>query len=397
MSNAVVCRVVTKEEQDQVEALWRQCFDDAQSFVTWYFSRYYQADNTLGIFAGTFLQASAQMIPYTIRVRDTLLPCAYIVGVNTALEARKKGYAKQLLQECLSKQREKRQPISLLMPFEGQFYYRYGWPFCYFHQQILIKPQELCCAAKRWGEVYPADLFQAMPEMQRIYEQFCQQYHGTVRRTPTNWRLLLEDAALEKTVCFLLKAEDEVQGYCLWTPLQGKCFIREMAWCNERAKNGLLWFFMQNVAADDQLWLELAEDDNLSYQLAVSKTAVIRYPFLMARIVDVLQCLEMLHYPVQQFSLLLAVTDAFAAWNTGLFHLQVTQGKAAVTKLSQKAADNTIADVTITIDALSQLIMGARSARQLQSQEILQVKHQDVLDKLQALWPPQHNYMNEYY
>ena len=129
-TESVVCRLADEKDTAQVQALWETCFDDTAAFVQWYFSRYYKSENTLGIFAGADLQASAQMIPYTIRLRDTALPCAYIVGVNTAPAARKKGYARTLLRECLLEQRKRKQHISLLMPFEGQFYYRYGWPFC---------------------------------------------------------------------------------------------------------------------------------------------------------------------------------------------------------------------------------------------------------------------------
>lgn len=397
MDNDVICRQAEEKDQVQVQLLWRQCFDDAAQFVEWYFSRYYRAEHTLGIFDMQSLQASAQMIPYTIQVRDTAISCAYIVGVDTAVEARNKGYAKKLLLECLKKQRERNQVISLLMPFEGQFYYRYSWPFCYFHQQIIIKPQELRCAAKHWGNIYPMDLFEAKPELQRIYMQFCEQYHGTVYRDQETWQLLLEDAALEKTVCFLLEADNEVQGYCLWTPLQGKSFIRELAWVNERAKNGLLWFLMHNVPEGNLLWLELAEDDSLVFQLAATKTAVVQYPFLMARIVDVIQCLEAISYPTLQTAFLLEVTDDFADWNAGCYAVQIAQKKAMVRKLSKHETMSAVPDAAITIAGLSQLVMGARSAQQLQAQEILHVQRQDMLELFHILWTPQHNYINTYY
>ena len=87
---------------------------------------------------------------------------------------------------------DRKQSISLLMPFEGQFYYRYGWPFCYFHQQIKIMPRELRCAAKPWGNIRQAELQDAVDIMQRIYGAFIQNYDGAVERSAESWKLLLK-------------------------------------------------------------------------------------------------------------------------------------------------------------------------------------------------------------
>lgn len=397
MTESVVCRLAETNDTAQVQALWETCFDDTAAFVQWYFSHYYKSENTLGIFAETAMEdkllASAQIIPYTIQLRDTALPCAYIVGVDTAPAARKKGYARTLLQECLKEQKKRQQPISLLMPFEGQFYYRYGWPFCYYHQQMVLEPQELRCAAKEWGVMRQIELQDAQPQLAAIYAQFIQPYHGAVLRSEQQWQWLLQDAALEDTKCFLLEQEGQAYGYCLWTPFDGKIFIREMAWCNEQARAGLLWFLQKNVPEGQPLWLELPEDDVLAGQLAVTKKAVVRYPFLMARIVDVAQCLEAIRYPVQNGKLTFTVTDNFAAWNNGVYQLNIIDGTGTV----QRLAADTVADAQFTIEGLSQLVLGSRSAAQLQRQDLLQVSEGQTMQFINQLWPPQQTYINEYY
>ena len=60
MHDKAVCRFAKEKDGAQVQALWTQCFDDTSAFVEWYFQRYYQKENTLGIFAGDTLLASAQ-------------------------------------------------------------------------------------------------------------------------------------------------------------------------------------------------------------------------------------------------------------------------------------------------------------------------------------------------
>ena len=186
----------------------------------------------------------------------------------------------------------------------------------------------LCC--QRMGTIKQIDLFEAQGQLADIYARFAAPYHGAVIRTKQQWHLLLEDAALENTQCFLLEKDGAAQGYCLWTPLKGKIFIREMAWTQEQAKAGLLWFLQDVMPEQHQLWLELPQDDALVYQLAAVKDAVRLYPFLMARIVDVAQCLEQLSYPMLQAQLILSVSDCFAPWNHHSFLLCLDGGIAKV-------------------------------------------------------------------
>ena len=113
----------------------------------------------------------------------------------------------------------------------------------------------------------------------------------------------------------------------------------------------------------------------------------------MARIVDVVQCLEAIHYPLQQALVDLAVTDTFAPWNQGVFRLQVREGRGHV----QPQLPATEAAVLVTIEGLSQLVFGVRSVAQLIRQNMLHVCDAAVQELLEQLWPVQNTYINEYY
>ena len=180
--------------------------------------------------------------------------------------------------------------------------------------------------------------------------------------------------------------------------------IREMAWCTENARGGMLQFLMDTMPGGKKLWLELPDDDILAYQLAAVKTSVVRYPFLMARIVDVKACLEAFCYPEEaNTSFRMQVKDGFAAWNNGLFSVTFADGQASVDKLQEadteysvSDTDRSIIDINVTIEGLSQLVMGARSVLQLMLQGELEAES-GVAELLQRLWPVQNLYINEYY
>lgn len=90
MADTILCRQATVQDLQQVQALWQQCFDDTPSFVQWYFSRYYRAEHTLGIFDDTALAGvGADDSIYHWRAGQPAGLCLY-VGVDTAPQARHK-------------------------------------------------------------------------------------------------------------------------------------------------------------------------------------------------------------------------------------------------------------------------------------------------------------------
>ena len=76
-----------------------------------------------------------------------------------------------------------------------------------------------------------------------------------------------------------------------------------------------------------------------------------------------------------------------------MYQLTITDGNGTVQQLTKDAAF----DMQITIDGLSQLVLGARSAAQLQRQDLLQLRDEQLLQLIHQLWPPQQTYINEYY
>jgi hypothetical protein len=91
------------------------------------------------------------------------------------------------------------------------------------------------------------------------------------------------------------------------------------------------------------------------------------------------------------------VSDAFAPWNHAVFEVTAADGQAVVQKLEYAdGSSGEGADIAITIEGLSQLVMGARSAQKLHRQKEL-VCEPEYLAVLQQLWPEQSLYFNEYY
>ena len=94
--------------------------------------------------------------------------------------------------------------------------------------------------------------------------------------------------------------------------------------------------------------------------------------------------------------------DDFAEWNTGNYHIIIENNRAQVTVVGETVSEDlkqsNIPSGTISIEGLSQMVMGTCSADTLVQQEILCCDtEQTPVPILQSIWPKQTNFINEYY
>jgi len=389
MSQLTECSVLTAADIPAVKELWSICFNDTPKFVDWYFREYYRVEDALGIKKNEQLLAAAQVVPYELEIRNKRMMAGYVVGVMTAPEGRHSGYAKSLLAAGLAKMREEKTALSILMPFEGQFYYRYGWSFCYFQQWYQIESQDLACLAAEYGEVQKIEPQVYLPVLHNIYHtMMATRYHGYAYRKTKDWENLLADYALEGAQWFILKEQDNYEGYLLCLEQGNRLVVQEVAYVNRKAYQGLLWYLQQQEKA---LEIHTGPNDELAYALAKTKEGILQYPFLMARIVDVEQCLQSIAYPVDYSGCVFTVKDEFAAWNNRTYHFAVQEGRALIALSVEEA------QLTIDIHGLTMLVMGARTAKQLAYEGHLENASEEILTAWTALWPLQDNYINAYY
>lgn len=406
MKTTAYCHAVSSADTDAVRKLWECCFEDSGAFVQWYFDSYYRPEQTLGVYTDEGIVASAQVIPYDVSLRGGVIPAGYVVGVDTDPAHRRRGYARTLLLECLKQMKEQKQPIGFLMPFEGRFYYRYGWQYVCFHQVVRCKAAEMLTTARQWGMLKGIPAREAknhIPELDGIYRAFVEDYDGAVQRTPQKWQDTLTDMEMEHAVCYLLQHPDtgEMVGYFYYLVLKDKRIsIPEIAWVDETARKALLWYITDLVPEDYSLEMHLPADDSLMYELATNKRAVFMEPFVMARIVDVKQCLEQLGKGKPGQRMTLQVADSFAEWNDASFLLQCnTEGSVQVLRPEENLDDTAAqkADLEISVEGLTLLVMGSRSAGQLHKAGMLKTDNAEALQMINEMFPETKLFFNEYY
>lgn len=385
-------RITTQDDLEQVKKLWAYCFENYEPFFSWYFREYYQGENTLGVFEKGKLLSSLQLIPYNLYLRGHVLPTSYIVGVASFPEARGGGVIGKLIKETLIELRRRKQTISLLMPFKGEFYYPYQFEFCYHHYKYEIKLEDLKPLILDYGDFIEVKGTDQITQLNKVYQQFVANKHGFIVRSPHNWRLFIEEHEGEKGFSYLLQKNGRGEGYIFYYLKDNKMIIREMAYTNWQAQKSLFKFMYNHRSQVESLEWNAPLDDSSFFFLNDPKEGITLYPFLTARIVDVEKLLTSIYYPGEiKADLVLKVADNMAPWNNKTLRLAVLDGFAEIKEVQG------LPDLSIDIGALSQLVFGRLSVKDLAYQgrlEILKPGSEKVLD---SIFPLCNNYINEYY
>lgn len=169
--------------------MWKTVFGDSDAYMDIYFREKYRNNRTLAYFEGDKAVASLQMLPYQFTFCGTEIPTAYISGVCTLPEARKKGYMAELLLKSFDEMEQKGIPLALLVPQEEwllKVYDKFG-----FARTFDAGTEELP-SLKTLLEQYPADLHAAYRE----FNTWFRLNDMTVQKSFDDFRTITVEAAL---------------------------------------------------------------------------------------------------------------------------------------------------------------------------------------------------------
>ncbi|MDU2065059.1 MAG: GNAT family N-acetyltransferase [Sporomusaceae bacterium] len=387
--------MIEPREETAIKKLWSYCFEpEGHPFFEWYFGKYYKPENVLAGVKDGHLLCCLHLNPYKIFLRGQVFATSYIVGVATAPEARSQKSIGGLLAESLVEMRRRGQWVVLLMPFKGIFYYPYDFEFCYHSLLYDVDLADLRFAASGDG-VFKAVTEENICFLQPVYEAYTKDLHGYPVRQAASWRQLYEEHQTDQGHAYLLFEADEAAGYIFYMLKEDKVVVKEMAYRSETAKQALLRFCYNHRSQVSRLYWLAPIDDGTLFSLPDPKVGVSIYPFMTARIVDVVKALSEVSYPsVATGRIVFAVNDPLSTWNHGTFALTVQEGRGQVVKLTDEMIGE--AECRFTSGTLAQLLFGRVSASQLYKMGKITAPLA-ALALLDQFFPACTNYINEYY
>jgi predicted acetyltransferase len=156
-----------------IRQMWKTCFDDTDEFIDILFGYKYKNENTLIYFEGKKAVASLQMLSYTINFYRQEIPFAYLAGLCTLPEYRKRGYMAQLICEAHKVLSKRNIPLAILIPAEKQLYHFYEK---YGYEQVFDNGKEPILL-KQILDSYPNNIHNAYPAFDKLFRfrDFCVQ------------------------------------------------------------------------------------------------------------------------------------------------------------------------------------------------------------------------------
>lgn len=382
-------RFADVEDKIKVKEMWSYCFGDKDPFLSWYFQEKYSAANTLVVYEDSVPVSSLQMLPYKLNFHGKVIDISYIVGAATLPEARGKRYMEALLKKSIEVMHKRGNIINILLPFQYDFYRKYGWETCYYHKFYKIEMPDLKPLTKKYGKLRPVNIDSDMDAIMKIYAKFIADKNGSIVRSDKDWRSIYTDHSFEGGAAYLVEGEEGVpEGYILYSIHSGVFNIHEMGYTNREAYRGLLWFVFSHSAQAQKITWKAPMDDMAFVLLSEPRRDIVLSPFVMARVLDVEKILELLCGIIEVPDISIKVQDPLAVWNTGTFN--ICCGKIA-------NEGNRQAGLECSMNTFSQLVMGFISPVQAYHLGMLQAQSMKDIEKANKLFPLCNNFINDYY
>ncbi len=278
------------EDFEYLKKLWKYCFTDSDAFREWYFEEYYDMNECLVIKKEGNAVASLQIIDTKIQMGNAILQAGYIVGVNCLPEYRGQGYTDQLMQNALfTYAKEKNLDFMMLMPFEADFYLRYGFCFGTYHYNMTLSIEEFY-DKKAYKDTKPFLWKDAITDnsplwnddIPNLYEQWCQKFDGYVVRTRRHWNAFKNDLYIENGYMKVLyNNRDEAVGYIAYLLQEEKIYIKEMVYLTDEVREIFYYFIASHRSQVKLVEWSASEGERIVYDRKKDKHSVAFYPFMM--------------------------------------------------------------------------------------------------------------------
>ena len=181
-------RFARKDDFEWLKNVWKIAFNDPDEFIDWNFEKNFSFENTLLAEKDGVPASNMQLMPHSIFLRDTEYPINYVSGVATLPEFRKMGLVREMFEFSFDEMRKRNQHISLLIPFNYEFYEQFGYKQCYnkTHRYISEIPNDGVIGEE-------GNISALIPALDSFYKKEMENKNGYAIRKSEDWHKILED------------------------------------------------------------------------------------------------------------------------------------------------------------------------------------------------------------
>jgi len=317
-----------------------------------------------------------------------------ISGVSTLPEYRNTGAVRAIFEKLLPSAYENGEVLSTLTPFKHAFYRKFGYETVCFGSKYLLKPEFLRAyrfdgSVRMWNEEDPVEPYLA------LYEQFASRYSLAFSRDAEFMKKkhMHGNIYKDRSFSYMLSAAGRNIAYVqfddVYMPEAALMRVNEAIYLGREGFEAVLGFLARFSADYGKIELSLPTSPELLSVIRTEDNYKIekctRQDY-MVRLISVEKALTAIQKP-QGTDVLLEVTDELIPQNSGLWH--VTEKKTE----NIGAPGSGKADLSLSIQALSQLAVGAASLSEALLRPDVELKSKQ--QELNQLFPGKTIFVNE--
>lgn len=382
------------EDQNEIKKLWKYSFSkDTNAFVDWYFDEYFDISETLVVVNElNQIMGSAQLIHQEISINENILNAQYIVGVDCWPEYRGRGVIKKMMRHILQCSQV---DLLILMPFEANFYLKYGFRFADWHGQMVIPIQEFLEDIKKDGH-YTRQNIQSkcdISQLSNIYNTWQERYFDFyLIRNKRRWKSILDDLALEDgEVVYVHNQHHQVIGYMLYSLTENTINIREMAYIDEMARRQLYYFVASHRSQVSFVKWSAPMRESIVRTRPRDKDSISIYPFIMIRMIRP-EILVHLTKKKPDTNINFAIIDKQQPSEIKEYRWFASEN------VIKETTDNQTIEFTLTIESLTKMVFESMPFIELLGEPDIEINDMERLKHFYQLFEGRKTcYFNEYF
>jgi predicted acetyltransferase len=361
-------REITRDEVEARFYLGTQAFGNGNRDMGHYHDPNRATMDSYGVYDERGLQAKIEVVSFQTHLGpDVVVPMGGVAGVACLPASRGKGYVGEGLKYALAQMRDRGQVISCLFPFSYDFYRRFGWEWTGERREYTV-PTTICKldpATEQVRAATPAD----REAIIGCYTRYARGYRGMTQRDEKLWNRILHDSKDRFTYTYLYEQGGQVEGYLTYRGgKREETELKDFICLTPRALRGLLGLLRRHDMQVDRFKWAAPGNDGLWSQLTHGEVETTLAPSCQSRIVDVPYALAAWRPdPRVRGVVHIAVRDAQAPWNEGIWQIEFEAGRVDVRSTHEEP------QVGLDIQALTQGYFGTPTLDSVRQSERLTV------------------------
>lgn len=205
--------------------IWKKAFDDSDAFIDWNFKNNFSYENTLIAEKDGESASNMQLMPHSIMLYNKEYKIRYVSGVATLERFKRQGLVRDMFRVAFAEMRKHNEHISILIPFNYEFYQQFGYEVCYGKTQITIEEK----IDKKDILTNCHDFSLLISTLDKIYKKSMEDKNGYAIRKTLDWQRILEDWLLvSKEGIYLHKTDGIIDGYAFLEEKDGHYLADEV-------------------------------------------------------------------------------------------------------------------------------------------------------------------------